>query len=156
MNSVSLAAACVSCASSVMSCALSYLEHDRSPRPSSLLNVFLLLSLVLDAALLRTLWLARLLDGDAPIRAVFSAAFAVKAVLVLLEARGKMAGGARTVAPEETAGIYARAVLAWVTPLLRTGFRRLLRPDDMLALDEEMGTAILNEKFWSNWNKCEL
>ncbi|OAA81152.1 multidrug resistance-like protein [Akanthomyces lecanii RCEF 1005] len=155
VNSVSLAAACVSCASSVMSCALSYLEHVRSPRPSSLLNVFLLLSLLLDAALLRTLWLARLLDGDTPIRAVFSAVFAVKAALVLLEARGKTAHlvrGTRALAPEETAGIYARAALAWVAPLLRTGFRRLLRPDDMFALDDDMSTAMLNEKFWAHWN----
>lgn len=148
-----------------MSCALSYLEHVKSPRPSSLLGIMLLLSLLLDAALLRTLWLARLLDGDAPIRAVFSAAFAVKAALVVLEAQGKSAHLVRgqqgttraaAVAPEETAGIYARAALAWVAPLLRTGFRRLLRPDDMYALDEEMSTAMLNDKFWAYWNKCEL
>lgn len=143
-----------------MSCALSYLEHVKSPRPSSLLNVFLLLSLLLDSAVLRTLWLARLLDGQIAIRAVFSAAFVVKAVLVLLEAKGKTAHlmarvRARALAPEETAGIYARAALAWVAPLLRTGFSRLLRPDDMLTLDEEMSTATLNDKFWSHWNKCE-
>ncbi|KAJ3488621.1 hypothetical protein NLG97_g6170 [Lecanicillium saksenae] len=156
VNSVSLAAACVSFASSVMSCALSYLEHVKSIRPSSLLNIFWLLSLLLDCALLRTLWLARLLDGDVAIRAVFSAAFAVKAALVLLEAKGKtghLVARARAVAPEETAGIYARAALAWVAPLLRTGFQRLLRPDDMFALDEEMSTEILNQRFWSHWKK---
>lgn len=141
-----------------MSCALSYIEHVKSPRPSSLLNVFLLLSLLFDSALLRTLWLAGLLDGDVAIRAVFSAAFACKAALVLLEAKGKtthLLHRARAVAPEETAGIYARAALAWVAPLLRAGFKRLLRPDDMFALDEDMSTEKLNRKFWSHWNKCE-
>lgn len=158
VSSVSLAAACVSFASSVMSCALSYLEHVKSLRPSALLNVFWLLSLLLDCALLRSLWLSKLLDGDTAIRAVFSAAFAVKAALVLLEAQGKtqhLLARARAVAPEETAGIYARAALAWVAPLLRTGFQRLLRPDDMCALDEEMSTEMLNQKFWSHWKKCK-
>lgn len=158
VNSISLAAACVSFASSVMSCALSYLEHVKTLRPSSLLNVFLLLSLLLDAALLRTLWTAQLLDGDLAIRAVFSTALVAKAVLVLLEAKdktGHLLARSRAVAPEEMAGIYARAALAWVAPLLHTGFKRLLRPDDMLALDQEMSTAELSQKFWFHWKKCE-
>lgn len=152
-----------------MSCALSYAEHGKSLRPSSLLNVFLLVSLLLDAAMLRTLWLSEFVNGA--IQAVFSASFAVKAALVVLEAVEKSrfllvlgmpagdrdgdADGEKT-APEETAGLYGRAVYAWVTPLLRTGFRRLLAARDLFVLDAEMRTARLGERFWGVWNTGEI
>ncbi|KAK7418553.1 hypothetical protein QQX98_003898 [Neonectria punicea] len=158
LSRVSVAAACVSLASSLMSCVLSYAEHVKSPRPSSLLNAFLLVSLLLDAALLRTLWLLPSSVVHASIPAVFAAAFSLKAALVVLEAWDKspylVAGaGAGPYAPEATAGLYARAVFAWVTPLLLTGFRRLLKPVDLFTLDEDMAVAGLDERFWRHWQK---
>ncbi|KAK4076517.1 hypothetical protein Purlil1_12630 [Purpureocillium lilacinum] len=165
VRAVSVAAACVSMASSLVSCLVSYFEHARSPRPSSLLNVYLLVSLLLDAALLRTLWLSPPSLVGPAIQPVFTASFAAKAALLVLEAAGKARhllpsssnGGAAAAAaavglgPEQTTGIYARAVFAWVAPLLRTGFRRLLRPDDLFALDEQMTAAHLSELFWRVW-----
>ncbi|KAH6607530.1 MRP-type ABC transporter [Trichoderma cornu-damae] len=137
VNSVSVAAACVSFAASVMSCALSYFEHARSLGPSSLLNVFLLASLLLGAAVLRTVWLS----------------LSTAAVNGAAGARGKGKVG-HTLAPEETSGLYSRAVFAWVAPLLRTGFRRLLRPEDLFPLDDEMSASGLNERFWWHWRKA--
>lgn len=136
-----------------MSCVLSYTEHAKSPCPSALLNVFFLVSLLLDAALLRTLWLSSI---QVSIQAIFTASFGLKAVLVVLEARDKsryLIGERRTYSPEETAGLYGRAVFAWVTPLLVTGFRRLLKPVDLFTLDEDMAVAGLNERFWWHWRK---
>ncbi|KAF4462606.1 Multidrug resistance-associated 1 [Fusarium albosuccineum] len=156
LDRVSVAAACVSFASSLMSCALSYVEHAKSPRPSSLLNAFFLVSLPLDAALLRTLWLAPSSSVNESIPAVFTVAFSLKAVLVVLEGWSKalyLVGGAGVYSPEATAGLYARAVFAWVAPLLLTGFRRLLRPMDLFGLDEDMGAAGLNERFWWHWHQ---
>ncbi|KAH6996315.1 P-loop containing nucleoside triphosphate hydrolase protein [Ilyonectria sp. MPI-CAGE-AT-0026] len=154
---VSIAAACVSFASSLMSCVLSYAEHVKSPRPSSLLNAFLLVSLLLDAALLRTLWLLPSSIMSASIPAVFTAACSLKAALLVLEAWDKssyLVAGAGPYAPEVTAGLYARAVFAWVTPLLQTGFRRLLKPADLFSLDEDMGAAGLVGSFWWHWTKA--
>ncbi|KAF4977469.1 hypothetical protein FZEAL_6033 [Fusarium zealandicum] len=156
LDRVSVAAACVSFASSLMSCVLSYAEHAKSPRPSSLLNAFLLVSLLLDVALLRTLWLAFPSAVNTAIPAVFTAAFSLKAVLVVLEGWSKapyLIGGAGLHSPEVTAGLYARAVFAWVLPLLTTGFQRLLRPMDLFRLDESMGAAGLNEAFWGHWHQ---
>lgn len=155
LNSVSLAAACVSLASSLMCCALSYIEHARSPRPSSLLNVFLLVSLLLDLALLRTLWLSPFVEVS--VGGVFTTSFILKAALVVLEAVGKsghlIAGSGPGYSPEELTGIYGRAVFSWVAPLFRVGFRRLLKPADLFTLDEEMSTAALDERFWWQWNR---
>lgn len=152
LDRVSIAAACVSFASSLMSCVLSCVEHAKSPRPSSLLNVYLALSLLLDVALLRTLWLVPM---STAIPAVFTAAFALKAILVVLEGWSKapyLLAGSGTHSPEVTAGLYGRAVFAWVTPLLMTGFRKLLRPMDLFELDEDMGSAGLIGRFWRHWH----
>ncbi|PTB80416.1 P-loop containing nucleoside triphosphate hydrolase protein [Trichoderma longibrachiatum ATCC 18648] len=156
LSGVSVAAASVSFASSLMSCALSYYEHARSLGPSSLLNVFLLVSLLLDAAVLRTVWLALSEEAvSTAIQAVLTASFGLKMALLVLEAREKSARvvGRRTLAPEETSGLYNRAVFAWVAPLLRTGFERLLQPADLFPLDEKMGASGLNERFWWHWRK---
>ncbi|WZH41295.1 P-loop containing nucleoside triphosphate hydrolase protein [Fusarium acuminatum] len=156
LDRVSVAAACVSFASSLMSCVLSCVEHAKSPRPSSLLNVYLAVSLLLDVALLRTLWLVPM---STAIPAVFTAAFALKAILVVLEGWSKapyLIAGSGTHSPEVTAGLYARAVFAWVTPLLMTGFRKLLRPMDLFELDEDMGSAGLIGRFWRHWHNQKV
>ncbi|KAF4343098.1 multidrug resistance-associated 1 [Fusarium beomiforme] len=152
LDRVSVAAECASFASSLMSCVLSRAEHAKSLRPSSLLNLFLAVSLLLDAALLRTLWLVSIRTA---IPAVFTAAFALKATLVVLEGWSKvpyLVSGSGSYSPEVTAGLYARAVFAWVTPLLWTGFRKLLRPMDLFELDEDMGSAGLIDRFWRHWH----
>ncbi|TVY72155.1 ABC transporter atnG [Fusarium oxysporum f. sp. cubense] len=152
LDRVSVAAACVSFASSLMSCVLSRAEHAKSPRPSSLLSLFLAVSLLLDVALLRTLWLVPM---STAIPAVFTAAFALKAIIVVLEGWSKapyLIADSGPHSPEVTAGLYARAVFAWVTPLLLTGFRKLLRPMDLFELDEEMGSAALIDGFWKHWH----
>ncbi|KAF4959656.1 hypothetical protein FGADI_1579 [Fusarium gaditjirri] len=152
LDRFSVAAACVSFASSLMSCVLSRVEHAKSPRPSSLLSLFLTVSLLLDVALLRTLWLVPMSPA---IPAVFTAAFALKAIIVVLEGWSKapyLVTGSGLHSPEVTAGLYARAVFAWVTPLLLTGFRQLLRPMDLFELDEEMGSAALIDGFWKHWH----
>ncbi|KAK1256135.1 hypothetical protein MKX07_008394 [Trichoderma sp. CBMAI-0711] len=157
LNGVSVAAASVSFASSLMSCALSYHEHARSLGPSSLLNVFLLVSLLLDAAVLRTVWLSLSRAAvSTAIQAVLTASFGLKMTLLVLEAREKSGhvAGRQALAPEETSGLYNRAVFAWVAPLLRTGFKRLLQPTDLFPLDEKMATSGLNERFWWYWRKA--
>ncbi|KAH0496963.1 hypothetical protein TgHK011_004301 [Trichoderma gracile] len=157
LNGVSVAAASVSFASSLMSCALSYYEHARSLGPSSLLNVFLLVSLLLDAAVLRTVWLSLSTAAvGRAIQAVLTASFGLKMALLVLEAREKSGHvvGQQALAPEETSGLYNRAVFAWVAPLLRAGFKRLLQPADLFPLDEKMGASGLNERFWWHWRKA--
>lgn len=54
--------------------------------PSSILNAYLLVSLLLDGAVLRTFWLSGLAGS---VRAVSTASFAVKACLLVLEANEK-------------------------------------------------------------------
>ncbi|TDZ40639.1 ABC transporter atnG [Colletotrichum spinosum] len=152
LRTVSIAASSVSFVASLVVGGLSYIEHSKSLRPSSILNTYTLASLVLDGAILRTMWLSHL---SVALCAVFTASFAVKALLVILEAQAKTPcpAGGRVYSPEQTSGIYSRGLFWWLTPLLVTGFRRLLKPLDLFALDESMSAALLNKRFWACWNK---
>ncbi|TDZ22764.1 ABC transporter atnG [Colletotrichum orbiculare MAFF 240422] len=152
LRTVSIAASSVSFVASLVVGGLSYIEHSKSLRPSSILNTYTLASLVLDGAILRTMWLSHL---SVALCAVFTASFAVKAVLVILEAQAKTPcpAGGRVYSPEQTSGIYSRGLFWWLTPLLVAGYRRLLKPLDLFALDESMSAALLNKRFWACWNK---
>ncbi|KAJ9136431.1 ABC multidrug transporter [Pleurostoma richardsiae] len=149
-----LAASCVSFVASVMFCALSYIEHAKSLKPSPVLNAYLFISVILDAAIVRTFWLTPFLAN--PIRAVFTASLALKVALLVLEAKEKAEYAVLRAAegrnPEATSGLYSHGVFWWMTPLLLDGFRRLLKPADLYNLDEDMSAVVLNERFWSVWN----
>lgn len=156
-RTASLAASCVSFVASLLLCALSYTEHARSLRPSSVLNAYLLVSILLDAATLRSFWLSGLSNS---LRGLFTVSFAVRAALLVLEAVEKAPHVATKNSdrrnPEETSGLYNRGLFWWINPLLLDGFRRLLQPSDLYALDQSLATSALNDKFWKTWNKCEL
>lgn len=144
VRTVSLAAGCISFVASLAVGGLSWLEGGRSPRPSSVLEVYLLASLVLDAVLLRSFWLSGLGRG---VCGVYTAGLGVKGVLVVLEARGGGEGGS----PETTSGLYGRGLVWWMNPLLRAGWGRLLGLADLYELDEGMGSAVLSGRFWRAW-----
>jgi ATP-binding cassette, subfamily C (CFTR/MRP), member 1 len=152
VRTVSLAASCLSLAASLFICGLSYVEHAKSPRPSSILNAYLLVSLLLDAAILRSFWLSGL---STTLRVLFTTSFVLKAALLVLEAVEKDSFLRRQrpgrSSPEVTSGLYNRGLFCWISPLIWDGFRRLLQPDDLYSLDESMSTAVLHDAFWHAW-----
>lgn len=103
LRTVSLAAACVSLVGSLAMGGVSYSEHARSPRPSGLLNAYLLVSLALDGAMVRSFWLSGL--GTA-VCGLVTASFAIKAGIMVLEAveKRRLLGARRS--PEVTSGLY--------------------------------------------------
>ncbi|KAI8627665.1 multidrug resistance-like protein [Xylariaceae sp. FL1651] len=153
IRTVSLAASSVSFVASLLICGLSYTEHARSLRPSFILNAYLLVSLLLDAATVRSFWLSSL---STTLCTLFTISFVLKAGLLVLEAVEKASFIKNTSHsrsnPEVTSGLYSRGLVWWMNPLLLDGFRRLLRPDDLYSLDESMSAAVLHEAFWAAWD----
>jgi ATP-binding cassette, subfamily C (CFTR/MRP), member 1 len=82
----SLPSAIIGFVASIAIFVLSYVEHKRSVKPSLLLKIYLLLSVLFDVAQVRTLFLLR---DDTRTTAVFIAALGVRVVLLLLEAQAK-------------------------------------------------------------------
>ncbi|KAF4878441.1 ABC transporter atnG [Colletotrichum siamense] len=138
--------------------ALSWLEHSYSPRPSTLLNVYLLVSLSFDAVQTRTLWLKAHDESSSVILipAEFTAALVIKSGLLVLEVvekRSLLLPEWRHKTPEETAGVFSRSLLIWLRVILVKGRKTLLAPTDLDPLSEGLGTAHLSRSFGTMWNK---
>lgn len=153
----SIAAAVLTLVTSLTSCALSLVEHSRSIRPSMLLNGYLFVSLLLDAAILRTLWT---ISFYATTRNLFTACFIVKGLLVIFEAREKRSylcdGLNEHISPETTSGLYSSAIFWWLNGLIRNGYRRVMSLEDLYPVTEEMKADLLAARFLTTWHHSKL
>lgn len=155
LRGLSIAASTLSFLTSLILCALSYVEHSKSLAPSALLNAYLFLSLIFDAVILRTLWLSPLYVA---IRNIFTTSFILKGIILLLEAKekGQYVNNGTLRTPEETSGLYSQGLFWWINSIIMRGFRHILRPDDLYEVDEGMASDGLNSRFWNTWNTCEF
>jgi hypothetical protein len=131
--------------------ALSYTEHCKSIRPSILLNLYLVLSIILDVAAARTLFLRSGLDA---IAGVFVASLATKAVLLALEETPKqLILKEKDTADETVAGVISRGIFWWLNSLLVVGAKALLAVDDIGTIEEKFDSVKLLdqlERVWDN------
>ncbi|KAI8249166.1 ABC transporter atnG [Colletotrichum sp. SAR 10_77] len=123
--------------------ALSYTEHKRSIRPSALIGLYLFLTIILDIAQARTLWLR---DGLSSVAGVFTASLVVKVVVLALEETPKrvlLASSEKDVAVESTTGVVSRSLFWWLNSLFFQGFRLLIGLEDLGAIDPKFDSARL-------------
>lgn len=128
----------------------SVLDHSRSPRPSVLLSVYLLATLFFDAIQARTLFLLSRNNAEIIYSSTFTAAVAVKLVILVLEAQHKSAWirwNKSEHSPEESSGIYSLGVYWWLNEMFRTGFSKILGMDDLYPLDVAMKSTPLHDTF---------
>jgi ATP-binding cassette subfamily C (CFTR/MRP) protein 1 len=117
---------------------LSYWEHYRSAIPSTILNVYLLATIPMDAARARTLF--RILDNTA-IASIFTAMVCFKFIIFTLEAKEKsnlIRPEFKCPSPEQVAGTLNRSFFWWFNPLLLTGFKQRLAVDDLFFNDDAL------------------
>jgi hypothetical protein len=154
-----IASSALKLVSALLMATLSVLDHSRSPRPSVLLNLYLALTLVLDAAQARTLFLSS--DGESEIAysSVFVSAIAVKAAVLLLEARHKsrwVSWDATKHSPEETSGIFSLGVYFWLNRMFLAGYNKILTLEDLYPLDSALTARSLHDKFSANMDYSKL
>lgn len=152
----SLAAALLTLAAAASLCTLSYLEHNRNIRPSSIINAYLYLTLPLDAAQLRTRWMQH---ENVASNGVASAILAIKLMVLISEATEKkslLLASKEKSSPEATSGIYSRGVFWWLTLLFRLSFRNVIVDDDLFATDSDFLSTSLEKRFGRHWmnRKC--
>ncbi|KUJ15922.1 P-loop containing nucleoside triphosphate hydrolase protein [Mollisia scopiformis] len=138
---------------SVLVLPLSRLEHNRSIKPSSLLSVYLLVSVAFDAVQVRTLFLRH---DESAILGLFTTSVGLKLVLLLLESLNKrkyLRAPYSTYPPESTSGVFGRSFFWWLNPMLATGFRRLMTLDDLFVTDNALLSEPLGEEMKKSWNK---
>jgi ATP-binding cassette, subfamily C (CFTR/MRP), member 1 len=147
----SLPAAVLALAAALSLSFLSYIEHTRSIRPSSIINAYLLLTLPFDAAQLRTKWLR---GDDVAASGVASSVLAVKFLVLISEATEKRRILSTLYAdpsPEATSGLYSRGLFWWLNSLFRLGFRNIVSEDDLFAVDRDLQSKALGIRFDRHW-----
>ncbi|KAK5989808.1 ABC transporter FGM5 [Cladobotryum mycophilum] len=129
---------------------LSLLEHSRSPRPSIILNAYLLLTLLFDIVQTRSLQVAAVSVDEKRFASILTAATAVKAVLVLTESQHKsrwlLQKNSQTCSPEDTSGLYSLGTFLWLNKLFWRGYKKVLAFNDLLPLGQTMATEDLRER----------
>ncbi|KAF5532006.1 multidrug resistance-associated 1 [Fusarium phyllophilum] len=130
---------------------LSYVEHTRSVRPSTIINVYLLFTALFDCAIARTLWL---LDGAHAVARLFTAATSAKALILVSEAwekRSILRVQYRDLSPETTSGILGRSVFWWINPLMKLGFSNSLTEHDLYAIEKSLVGKRLFAQVEKSW-----
>ncbi|KAL2208337.1 P-loop containing nucleoside triphosphate hydrolase protein [Sarocladium strictum] len=144
LRELSIAGLSLVVAAQILLAAVSVLQHTRSRRPSFLVDVYLLLTLLFDIAQARTLWLASVSTLGASFARLFTSAVAVKLVVLCLEAWDKTrwivpdAATNPQRSPEESSGFYSLASYSWLRLLFLRGYRKVLALDDLYPLDSEL------------------
>ncbi len=132
---------------------LSYLEHTRSVRPSTLLTLYWGLSTLLDLARVRTLFY---LQSAHHLAAVFLAGFCVKLVIFILELYEKrrlLRPKWQDASPESTSSTYGRALFIWLNALMMKGFRASLTVDTLMPIDSDLLKASEPSTLLARWNR---
>ncbi|KAE9373193.1 putative multidrug resistance protein [Stipitochalara longipes BDJ] len=152
----SLPFAIVGFLSSAATISLSYMEHKKSLKPSLLLNVYLLISVLFDIAHCRTLFLLR---DDTRIAAVFAGALGSKVILLFLEAKSKrsyLQVTYRSLPTESTIGLFNLAFFWWLNETFFRGFRTLLSSGDLQEIDRDLKSEKLGQKLQRSWDARAL
>ncbi|KAI1338782.1 P-loop containing nucleoside triphosphate hydrolase protein [Xylariaceae sp. FL0016] len=130
--------------------ALSHLEHSRSPRSSILLNTYLSVAILLQAAQTRTYWLASGSIDEAVFSRLFTTTVVLEACILGLESRGKsrwIRWDAKDHSPEESTGIFGLGAFTWLNTLFMRGYKRILTLSDLYPLDQNISAEYLKPKF---------
>lgn len=128
-------------AATISMATISFLEHSRSPRPSILLNLFLILLLLFEITQTRTLWLSIDTHDDKVFAQLFTTITSLRAILVMLESKHKKGWlrlDRKDCSPEELSSLYSLSTLFWANRLLFAGYRKVLTMSDLFILDKKL------------------
>lgn len=143
-TSVSLAAASLGFVGALALSVLSYLEHRRSVRPSTIILTYLVFSIAFDAVQCRTLWLLR----EVVLAPVFTTTLACKVLVFafeLAEKRHILLSPWNELGPEATSSAISKSFFWWLNSLLLRGFQANLSTDTLFDIDDDMKSAMLFE-----------
>ncbi|KAF4338148.1 ABC transporter [Fusarium beomiforme] len=115
------------------------------------LSAYFSLALLFDITQTRSLWLAAKDKTEANFAGVFTAATALRAVLLVVESiqKSRWIQSDDGHGPEDASGLFSLASLLWVNPLFIRGYKKLLTDHDLLRLGPTMSTGDLGRKLIS-------
>ncbi|KAJ5496624.1 ABC transporter integral membrane type 1 [Penicillium fimorum] len=154
-----IASSVLNLVSALLMITLSVIDHSKSPKPSVLLSSYLFLTLFLDVAQARTLFL---LSDDKPeltYSSIFVTAIALKAGILLLEAQEKSTWvnwDEKEHSPEETSGIFSLGVFFWLNKMFLVGYNKVLTIRDLYPLDSSFNARLVHDEFLRKMDYSQL
>ena len=133
--------------------ALSLFYHSRSVRPSTILQLYLSISLLFDIARTRTLWLVRF---DAVLASLFTAGTVSKAFMLcleIIEKRSSLEPAFRSIVREATSGFANLSIFWWLNEPLKKGSRKVIGLKDLDELAEDFRSDTLRLNLGENWDQ---
>ncbi|KPM39618.1 ATP-binding cassette transporter abc3 [Neonectria ditissima] len=152
VHSLSVAGSSLVFAASLLAIGLSSMEHSRAQKPSTLLGLYILLTLIFDVVQARTAWLSIATWHHTILARLFTSSIALKVVILCLEAIPKtkwIHWNASEHSPEESTSVFSLGVYYWLNRLFLHGYRDVLDIDDLYPLDANMSAERLYEKLAS-------
>ena len=130
-----------------------WLEHDRNIKPSFILFAYLFLSVILDLARCRTLWMV---ESTPAVPALFTIALILRFILLLVESVGKrrfLIAEYRGWAKETTASTLSRGTFFWLNTLFVRGYKNNLALEDLDSLNPKLDSATLHRAYQEAWDQ---
>lgn len=150
----SIATATLSATSSLCIVVLLWAEHTRSLRSSSLISVYLSLTMLFSIARSRSYFLRHGLEA---IGGLSAATTVLKLSIVALEEVSKRSLAhdkeLQDAGKETFGGFWNRAFLIWINSTLIRGYRTIISMSDLQSLPIELTSERLYHEFESVWSK---
>ncbi|KAH7152638.1 putative ABC multidrug transporter [Dactylonectria macrodidyma] len=159
VTSMFIASAVLKLVSALLMITLSLVDHSKSPRPSVLLNSYLFLTLLLDVAQARTLFLSSGEKPELTYSSIFAATIGFKVGILLLEAQRKsrwVSWDEKEHSPEETSGIFSLGVFFWLNKMFLVGYKKVMTLKDLYPLESGLSSRLLHEEFSRNMDYSKL
>ncbi|KAF4333749.1 Canalicular multispecific organic anion transporter 2 [Fusarium beomiforme] len=130
--------------------ALSFVEHRNSKKPSKLIGTFLVITIILDIASVRTFWIRSMRN----IAAVFTASVVIKTALLVLEETPKTLLGEKEKIRETASGVVNRSFFWWLNSLFLQGHRGILETEDLQEIDSKFHTDHVSGPLEKQWERA--
>lgn len=136
---------------------LSFVEHRRSTRPSTLIVAYLLFTICGNVISARQEFIISKGNGIHFSRAaLLGGELFARVVLLILESQSKAKSvfiPYKSTSPEDTAGVFSKLFFWWLTDLLVVGKKRILRVSDTTPLSALLQPSQARKTVLEAWNQ---
>lgn len=134
-------------------CPLSFFEHGRTVKPSTLLIFYLLASVICNGILLQSSYLQY---ANTTVLPILILKVGLKFLFLIVESTSKrsyLREPYRELPVEQTVSVLNRAFLFWVNDLILLGSSKLLTYSDLPSLDDGLKSRDLRARMEDAWDK---
>ncbi|KAL7914375.1 ABC transporter [Trichoderma velutinum] len=131
---------------------LSYINHCRSIRPSTILVLYLSARTIADIVRVRTLWLIPEARNSSIVLTLSLIFTLIALVSESMEKDAILRGSVKKPGtPEPFSGFWKQATFAWLATTFRRGYTQVLSVDDLPDLDPKLDSGIIGRELAKTW-----